>query len=352
MARILVTGAAGLIGGEVSARLVARGHAVTALIHLAREPRANDGSAIPSAPWGQPVCDAITLLQGDLTRERFGLGEAVWRDLAARHDRVVHCAAVTDFDADPALYRAVNVEGTARVLDLAQEGGMAVVQVSTAYVCGTREGWIGEDAVQPDSYTNGYEASKAAAEDLVRGSAAPWVIARPSIVVGDHTHGVLRSFDTIYTVLKLFAEGLIRTMPARADATLDLVPIDHVARGLVSLVEQADALAGGTFHLVSARPMPVAAFTRVLGRYPALSCPRFVSPEAFAVATLSPLERRYHERIGALYGSYFSRAPRFDDARFRAATGLVPPPVDDDWYERLVDHCLAVGFLRPCRSVA
>lgn len=352
MARILVTGVAGLIGGEVAARLVERGHAVTGLTHRGQDPRANDGTPIPSVRWGASAPGAVTLLQGDLARERFGWDEALWRTVAASHDQILHCAAVTDFNADPALHRAVNVEGTARVLELAEANGMALVQVSTAYVCGTRDGEIGETDAAPAAFTNGYEASKAAAEALVRASPVPWTIARPSIVVGDHASGVIRSFDTIYTVLKLFAEGLIRTMPARADATLDLVPIDHVARGLVALVEQAGTMPGATFHLVSDQPTPVDVFSRVLAGYPALACPRFVAPDRFDPACLSAVERRFHDRIATLYAGYFARAPRFSDRLFRAATGLVPPHVDEGWYRRLVDHCLAVGFVRPGRAGA
>ena len=53
--RILLTGAAGLIGGELAARLVAAGHDVTALVHRNREIRGNDGALVPVA--GVHACD-------------------------------------------------------------------------------------------------------------------------------------------------------------------------------------------------------------------------------------------------------------------------------------------------------
>ena len=70
---------------------------------------------------------------------------------------------------------------------------------------------------------------------LVAAAGPRHVIARPSIVLGDSRTGAIRGFDTIYAAFKLIAEGRVSRMPARACATLDFVPIDHVARGLVAL---------------------------------------------------------------------------------------------------------------------
>ena len=45
----------------------------------------------------------------------------------------------------------------------------AMVQVSTAYVCGERDGAIAEDETdRPERFANPYEASKFASEALVR----------------------------------------------------------------------------------------------------------------------------------------------------------------------------------------
>lgn len=41
--RILITGAGELIGGEIAARLAARGHRVSGLVHRNPQVRGNDG---------------------------------------------------------------------------------------------------------------------------------------------------------------------------------------------------------------------------------------------------------------------------------------------------------------------
>ena len=65
----------------------------------------------------------------------------------------------------------------------------------------------------------------------MRGAGVPAVIARPSIVLGDWETGAVREFGTFYYLLKAFAEGWVAADAGRPGATLDLVPVDHVAGG-------------------------------------------------------------------------------------------------------------------------
>ena len=335
MLTILVTGGAGLLGGEVCARLIAAGHRVTALVHRAPDVFANDGSPV-----------AVETLRGDVSQTRFGWDEASFAEVARAHDLILHCAATVRFDLDDADYRAVNIDGVANMLALAQAGGMAVLHVSTAYVCGTRDGAITESDPLPESgFANGYEASKAAGERLVRASGLRWAIARPSIVVGEYECGAIRQFDTTYAAFKLIAEGRVRHMPARAGATLDFVPIDHVAKGLVRLAERMEQAAGGTFHLASGQPLPVPEFTGAIGAYPHFHEPELVAPDAFDPAMLPALERRLFRRVAGLYASYFQRDPHFDDSGFLAVGGEACPQTGQPYIHRLIDYCMRAGFL-------
>lgn len=336
MLNILVTGAAGLVGGEVCARLVAAGHRVTALVHRNLEVRGNDGAAVPVAGF----------LRGDVSLEGFGWDEAQFASVAAGHDLLVHCAATVRFDLDEEDYQAVNVGGTANALALAEAGGMGFLHVSTAYVCGTRNGAIGEDDALPTAgFANGYEASKAAGERLVRASGLDWAIARPSIVVGEYDSGRIRQFDTTYAAFKLIAEGRVNHMPARAGATLDFVPLDYVAAGIVAIAADMERARGGTFHLVSAQPLPVERFTGCIGAYPQFHEPELVRPERFDASRLPALERRLFRRVAGLYASYFQRDPHFEDAAFRELTGMQCPNTGEAYIRRLIDHCIEVGFL-------
>ncbi len=336
MLNIFLTGAAGLIGGELAARLVAAGHRVTALVHTNRDIRANDGCEVP-------VQAAVS---GDVTQPLFGLAIQEYDRLTRSHDLLIHCAATVRFDLDAAAYAATNVGGAANAVEFARHGAMPILHVSTAYVCGERDGRILETDPLPDGgFKNGYEQSKAEAERRVRASGIPFAIARPSIVVGDSKSGAIRQFDTTYAAFKLIAEGRVRHMPVRAGASLDFVPLDHVAGALVDLALDMQQAEGGTFHLVSGQPIPVTDFFDAIAAFAQFQRPRLVEPHAFDPAVLPPLERRLYKRVAGLYASYFQRDPHFDDTALRARIGRACPPTGADYLHRLIRYCITTGFL-------
>ncbi|MFZ1743126.1 MAG: SDR family oxidoreductase [Pontixanthobacter sp.] len=340
---LFLTGAAGLIGGEVAARLLSAGHSVTALVHNNRDIRANDGSEVT----------VQEVVAGDVSAPLFGWDKAEWDRLTGSHDLLIHCAATVRFDLDDETYRRVNTGGAANAVEFARSGNMPILHVSTAYVCGTRDGQILESDRLPDSgFANGYEASKASAEKLVRASGVPFVIARPSIVVGESATGRIRQFDTTYAAFKLIAEGRVRHMPARGGATLDFVPLDHVAAAIAALAQNMRRAEGSTCHLVSGRPIPVTMFTDGIAAFPQFHRPQLVEPESFDPAALPALERRLYKRVAGLYASYFQRDPHFDDRSAQEMTGLVCPPTGPEYLHRLICHCIDVGFLQGAQEEA
>ena len=333
---IFLTGAAGLIGGEVAGRLVAEGHEVTALVHRNRDIRANDGA---------PVAVTRTIA-GDVSRERMGWSETTHAAVAATVNLVIHCAATVRFDAPEAELHATNVGGARAAIGLARRADAPLLHVSTAYVCGERDGPVAEGPVPTGTvFANGYERSKAQAEALVEGSGIDWVLARPSIVVGDSATGTIRQFDTIYAAFRLVAQGHVRRLPALWDATLDFVPIDHVAGGLVDLAGTMAEARGQHVHLTAAAPVPVQEFVAAIARRPHFSVPELVAPDAFDPATLPPRERRLHGLIADLYATYFQRDPRFIAERLAQLSGRRCPPTDAAFLDRLIEAAIRAGFL-------
>jgi nucleoside-diphosphate-sugar epimerase len=141
------------------------------------------------------------------------------------------------------------------------------------------------------------------------------------------------------------ARGRVRVFPASLSATLDLVPIDYVAEGIVTVAERMEQAEGGTFHIVGATPTPAAELARAVGRVAHFPDPMIVEPDRFDPAALDPPQRRVLEPMLATFGGYFQRARRFDDARFRALTGLACPPTGEEWMARLIAYGIARGYL-------
>ena len=152
---VLVTGAAGYIGGVVAERLLEHGHRVAAFDDLSQGHRA----AVPAGAG---------FFEGDL-RDRSRLAEVI---SSVRPDAVVHLAAealVGESVTDPAKFFEVNVTGGLNLLDAMRGAAVRrLVFSSTAAVYGEPEAIpIREDA--PLRPVNAYGASKLAFE-----RALPW----------------------------------------------------------------------------------------------------------------------------------------------------------------------------------
>ncbi|WP_280401157.1 SDR family oxidoreductase [Nocardia carnea] len=332
---VLVTGASGLVGAEVVARLRAAGREVLALRH-------NAGEIVDSA--GARV-EPDGFRAGDIRRPGFGLSTAVRAELGARVEAIVHCAATTAFDAADTDYAELNIAGTGHAIRLALEWDAALIHLSTAYVCGMRGGLIPEDgADRTPEFGTRYEASKYAAEQAVR--AAPglrWAIVRPGIVTGRSGSGAIREYKNLYTVVKLMVEGKLRSLPGRYDATITLAPVDHVAAVVAAAV--TGFAPGSILHAVGRDALSLREISDVLAEYPSFAVATFVPETTFAENDLDPIEREYYRRIGSLYTSYFTRRQSFGTARAEALLGHPPPDSGKEYLRLLLDHCLETGYL-------
>jgi thioester reductase-like protein len=342
---VFLTGATGFLGMEVLARLLEEGdREVLALIRAsddaAAERRLDD---VLATLWDDPAPyrARVSAVRGDVTAPGLGLGDR--RDeLAERTQAVLHCAASITFDLPLAEARAINVDGTARVLDFAvdaqaREGLERFLHVSTAYVAGRHEGTFRErqlDAGQ--AFRNTYEETKADAEQIVTlaRELGP-AIARPSIVVGESDSGWTPAFNVLYWPLRAFSRGLFDVVPAHPERHVDVVPVDYVADSVDRLARGGP---DGTFHLVAGRN------ATTVGRLMELASRRFgrPAPPVFPPRLYSRLvhpvllqrlgqARRDGLRRMEVYFPYFSMRVRFGDRRHPPA-----PPVEG-YFDRLLD---------------
>lgn len=339
-AAIVLTGATGVVGMELLARLVERGDR-DVIVLLRAQDRADAQRRLDATLarlWDAPSpAPRVTALAADVTQPALGLSRVDRREVRSRADRVVHCAAAVGFDQALPDALATNALGTQRVLELANDLDALdrVVHVSTAFVAGEHDGVFGEDDLAVgQGFRNAYEQSKHLAERLVVGSGLPVAVARPSIVVGDSATGWTPAFSALYLPLRAYARGLLDRVPAVASGVVDVVPLDYVAGALVHLLDAPEA-PGGTFHLVAGeRAATVADVLR-------LAEERFAQP----AVTIAPL--RHRGATDALV-PYFDVRTRFDDARARALLdphGITSMPLDA-LFARLMDYAEATGWGR------
>jgi nucleoside-diphosphate-sugar epimerase len=342
---VFLTGATGFLGMEVLARLLEEGdREVLALVRApddaAAEQRLDD---VLLKLWDDPspYRSRVTAVHGDVTAPGLGLGSR--RDeWATRTGAVLHCAASISFDLPLDEARAINVDGTARVLDFAvdaqaREGLERFLHVSTAYVAGRYEGTFRErqlDAGQ--TFRNTYEETKADAESIVTlaRELGP-AIARPSIVVGESDSGWTPAFNVLYWPLRAFSRGMFKEVPALADGHVDVVPIDYVADSLVHLLGRREA---GVFNLVAGRN------ALQVGELVNLASDYFGKPHPKLIEPIAP--EHVGDDHGDVFVPYFDMRVVFDDARARAVLGPagIEAPNLRDYFGRLMEYAEAARW--------
>jgi thioester reductase-like protein len=352
---VLVTGATGFLGMELMARLLEDGdRRVWALVRAPDEAGAAARlHAILSSLVPDPgaCAERVVPVAGDLMLPGLGLDPRRRDELAENVGEVIHSAASVSFSLPLAEARAVNVEGTRRMLELGQyiherRGLQRFAHVSTAYVAGTHRGSFGEeDFERGQSFNNTYERSKWEAERLVRDhrERLPVQIFRPSIVVGDERSGWTSSFNVIYAPLRSYARGTLPVVPARRSAPVDIVPVCFVARAILGL---ADAGAGRTFTLAAGPDASTVGelidhAASHLGRRRA----RVLRPSLYRrvvhpllLRQAAPAQRRRLER-GEAFFPYFASRLRFDTAvtRRELEPRGIRVPRADAYLERLLE---------------
>ncbi|MHB8660128.1 MAG: SDR family oxidoreductase [Solirubrobacteraceae bacterium] len=343
---VLLTGATGFVGMELLARYLEHDHRpVIALVRAADDSAARRRvEEVLENLFGRAAgrrLDRVQAVAADLSQPHLGLSASRRDRLAEEVDMIVHSAASVSFTLPLAEARRINVEGTRRMLELAElaqaRGGLRrYAHISTAYVAGSHCGSFCErDLDVGQAFHNSYEQSKFEAEQLVRSHAhIPHTILRPSIVVGDRHSGWTAAFNVLYWPLQAFARGLFKTVPANPSAPVDVVSIDYVADAIHALCELPDA-ASATYHLIAgAQASTIGEIAGAASRYFGRPLPRVLAPAEYAaLSDTSPLE-------GSLaYFPYFSIGTRFDDAATRALlepAGISVSPLRD-YLDQLLD---------------
>ncbi|XXT21382.1 SDR family oxidoreductase [Sorangium sp. So ce429] len=206
--------------------------------------------------------DRLVLLEGDVAAMDLGLSGVEFRQLARELDRIHHLAYVSHAGAERSTAHALNVVGTAEVLELARACGslQCLVHQSTAFVAGDRTGTVYEDDLEVgQAFRNPVEETRMRAEMLVRRAMrhVPVAVVRPTTVVGDSTTGEIDRLDGLYLLVLLIMAApadIAIPMPGRGDVPLNIVPIDFVVRaahaiGLHRLAPRR------TFHVADPHPL-------------------------------------------------------------------------------------------------
>ncbi len=383
---IFFLGATGFVGRNLAQRLLEQGHR---LVCLARATQNTSGRERLRAVLGQFFPDSsleelektrLEILEGDITKPRFGLNDRTYKRLLQETNKIWHCAALLSFDERHRKEaEKCNVAGTYQVLEFARAGKVKRFHyLSTAYVAGQRQGLIRDcDLSDAHGFKNPYEKTKWRAEKLVNdynlAGHIKATIYRPSIIIGDTKPGRLCS-SGVYQVAQIIAAiaekyGLNRNsqeprarlrIPGSKDCGLNLVPIDYVVNALSAIAPREDTI-GKVFHLINPWPMPNGMVVGAVGDAVGLKLELADSHDLQSEPLTEP-EQMLAKAI-KVYLPYLQDRVVFDDAntdKVLAGTEIVCPFISRERLARLLFHSQTAAWIKglagkrppPCLSLA
>jgi dihydroflavonol-4-reductase len=304
----LVTGATGFVGSAVARALLARGHAVRALVR-------------PGSDRGNLQGLDVTLAEGDLT-DPASLARAV-----AGCDHVMHVAAdYRIWVPDPAAMLRANVDGTTALFRAAQQAGVGrMVYCSSVAALGlTKDGTPANEqtSVTEDAVVGIYKKSKYRAEQAVLKMVAheglEAVIVNPAAPIGP------RDIKPTPTG-RMIADAASGKMPAFVETGLCVVHVDDVAEGHMLALEHG---VPGERYILGGDNLTLQELLAVVDdvtgrRQNRLRLPReavwpvALACEALARFGIEPMVTRDHLRMAAKT-MFFSSAKAERDLGFRA----------------------------------
>ncbi|PXA77203.1 NAD-dependent epimerase/dehydratase family protein [Auritidibacter sp. NML100628] len=290
---VTVTGAGGFLGSHVVSQLEAAGEKVTALAD------AND-------------CDITDAQDVEQT-----IGPC---------DVIVHCAAmVTIEDQVKPQVRAVNVEGTANILEAARRHQARLVYVSSVHaLTEAPTGVVMEEpeSFDPDTVFGGYAKTKAEAAALVmEADDVDRVIIHPSGLLGPNDPGA----TNLTTLVQRLVDGELGVV---VKGGYDMVDVRDVAVCVVKACRTGSGPYLATGGYVSLRQLG-RIVTNLVDRRDPLTLPLWVA-RAAAVPVEGVARLFGRPPLFTKYSLYtLSSGNRFKNAKARRELGFEPRPLEE-----------------------
>lgn len=245
--KVLVTGAAGFLGGHLVDMLLERGDEVRAMVRPVED----------SSRLG--TLEGVEVVNGDMTKP-----ETLKRAVQGVQ-RVYNVAAKTGPWGLEDVYRAINVRGLADLISASIDAGVQrIVHTSSITVYGHHlHGIISED--QPfHAEDNPYSRTKIAGEkliaNLVKDRGAPVVIVRPAWIYGPRDTASFGRFVSMVESGKGFLIGSGKNI-------VPVVYVRDVAQGLIKAGDADDSVVGQAYTIADDRRVTQAEYLNTIADF-------------------------------------------------------------------------------------
>ncbi|MCB0326195.1 MAG: SDR family oxidoreductase [Bdellovibrionales bacterium] len=259
---VLITGSTGYLGSYVVAQMLSD-HKDRLLLLI----RAKDQQEAKQRLWKSlqlhmsfhefsQYLKRIDLFLGDLTKDQLGLSDEHWKTLVSSTQSIIHCAASLNRKSEKSCLN-VNLRGTLQVIALAKEahqdhGLRRFSNVSTVAIAGQRQDELVYEEQALDwsrSDYDPYARTKKFCEHMIEKwlGDIPYIIFRPSIILGDERFPETTQFDMARAFIWL---AKLPFLPFQKHWKIDIVPANYVGHAIVTIHQKKDP-AHKIYHLSS-----------------------------------------------------------------------------------------------------
>jgi nucleoside-diphosphate-sugar epimerase len=379
---IALTGATGFLGSHLMASLLSEGYNLVIFGRSSKEKTLKQRIASLLGWFGiDDRFDQVTCIDTDFSLEKLGIESGEYLRLCSVVDSIIHCASDTSFSENKReKVMAANIDNLNGILEFSKNAHVSFFHyISTSYVAGTGTTYCKEILSSSTTFTNVYEESKAAAENIIyrfcNDNSISLSIIRPSIVYGDSQSGRSLKFNALYfpiraaqSIRDIYLNDLNNNGGLKAakngiyfdkdgylflplkiylpeEGDLNIIPVDYFVNATIKIVENCSR--GGIYHLTSNYPTTMKIIAKYYEQLMKVRGVEIIYGAQPANLLRNPAEELF-DRFIEPYRPYLSDKRVFDRTYACLATdNLNPPEFTYEIFKKCIEYAISVNWGQP-----
>jgi nucleoside-diphosphate-sugar epimerase len=321
--------------------------------------------------------DQVTCVDTDLSQDNLGISTEEYSRLCSVVESVIHCASDTSFsESKREKVMAANIHNLNGILEFSKNAHVSFFRyISTAYVAGTGVTFCKETLPSGKTFTNVYEESKAAAENIIslfcEKNSINLSIIRPSIVYGDSQTGRSLKFNALYfpvrsaqSIRDIYLNDLLNNGGLKAakngifidkegylflplkiylphEGDINIIPVDYFVNTIIKIIENCSG--NGIYHLTNPFPTTMKTIAKYYEQLMRVKGVEIIYSPMPADLLRNPAEELF-DRFIEPYRPYLSDNRVFDRTNTLATDNLNPPEFTFDIFKICMEYAINVNW--------